>query len=209
MLGGRVAIVTGAGCSAASSIASDARNGSAKAVVARARASGSSAASRVSRPDRRRGRRAAGTGMLRGELRQHFCRFGQRRDRVGVGRRCFRRRMQRRFEAGGGLADRGDLRLLIGRDEAGDRLGARHLGQRGETRGRLLGRSRIGLQQFGRVGAGARVLAQFEKSRDCLRFRVLQVQRVEVEMHPVQQRRAQHDRADRRPTTAKRCRSRK
>ena len=59
------------------------------------------------------------------------------------------------------------------------------------------GRSQIGFQQLDRVGAGPRVLAQFEEGRDRLGLRALQVQRIEVEAQPIKKRRAEHDRADR------------
>ena len=143
------------------------------------------------------GRLAAGTGVLVGELRQHFCGLGQRRDGLRVGGRRFWRRVQRRGERSGGAADRGELRVLVGRDEAGEGRRAGHLGKRGETRRGFLGRLQIGFQQLDRVRAGLRVLAQFEKRRDRLGLRALQVQRVEIEAQPVEERRAEHDRADR------------
>ena len=137
---------------------------------------------------------AAGTAE-RGELRQGTGGRLQGGDAVLIARRrAGLRRVQRTLDGGRHLTDQRELLVLIGRDQVGERPGLRDLRQGGDTLRVGLRRGEIGRDDLDRTGAGFRLSPQFEKGGDRLGFRVLQMQRVEVERQKGQQgRQQQHD----------------
>src|SRR4029434_405894 len=76
-------------------------------------------------------------------------------------------------------------------DEVGQGRVVRDFRQPRETLRRGLGRCQVWFDDLGRVGAGLRVVPQFEIGRDRFRVEVLQVHRIEVEGQKGQQRRGQ------------------
>ena len=112
------------------------------------------------------------------------CIGGRRIDGIGIERGPYHLRR---------LRDQLQLRRLILRHETVERHHAQDFRQLFQPRLDLLRvRFRIRHHVDG-VGAGVRVLAQVEEGRDRFGLGIAQVDRVEVELHEIEQRQAGHD----------------
>src|SRR5215831_11884585 len=118
----------------------------------------------------------------------------ERGDVVGIGRRLLVRvGLEHRIEHGGELSDGGELGLLVGRDEALDGPHQGDLGQLAELLHAGVRRVLVLLEQVDRVGPDCGIALELEEGRNRLDLGAAQVERVEIELHPVEQRQAGGD----------------
>jgi hypothetical protein len=107
---------------------------------------------------------------------------------IGVRRRLLVRvRPQRRLEYGGELTDGGELGLLITWNEILDRLYARNLRQLGQLLRDSLHRLLARRQHIDRARPDRGIAAQLQERRNRLDLRTSKIERIEVELQPIQQ----------------------
>ena len=87
-----------------------------------------------------------------------------------------------------GRLQRGGLLVLIGWNQAVQRQGSRDFGKCGQTFGHFIGLCERRRQYFRIVAAGFRIVLQFLIGHHGRRVRILQIDRIEVELQMKQQR---------------------
>ncbi len=128
-----------------------------------------------------------------GELLQLGDAIPHRRQRLPIAvRRRFGPGRERRQQHELGVGKNVQLLLLLRGHEARQRHDAADLRQRPEPVGHPLRRGGVGDQHVDRVGRGDRIAHEIHERRHGLRAGVLEVQRVEIEVEPRQQRQS-HD----------------
>jgi hypothetical protein len=139
------------------------------------------------------GRRAA-PGLSSSRLLQSIDRGLERGDVVGIRRRFLVRvRPQYRIEYARQLADGGKLGLLVVGNEILDGLYARHLGQLGELLHVGFGGLLVRRQHEDRACTDGGIASQLQEGRDGFDVGAAQVERIEIELEPVEQRQSGGD----------------
>ena len=83
--------------------------------------------------------------------------------------------------------------LLVIRNEIRKRGDARNLRQGAQLRGHLIGRGQRRLQHLDVVGAAVRIVLQLKIGRDRLGLGAAQIDRIEIEPQPIEQRQSPDD----------------
>ena len=126
--------------------------------------------------------------------------LAQRRDEIGIGgRRRDVERVDRHIEQQRRILDQRELGRLILRHEAVERDDVRHLRQLREPRGQRRCVGAVGGKHVDRVGRAVGIAGQLGQRAHRGGMGIAQVERVEIEHHPRQQRDARGQRRHERP----------